>query len=728
MKVRSHRFVGAILVYVFGVVLIAIASYLLEEQRYMDDIDARLLAAASNIPSILPENYHDIARTPDAISKEQDRYNLELMSQHTRSGDLTYLYSYVMVDGEIFFTSCNYTQEDIEKDQVVTYWTDYPEGSKEYFEAMTADEPVYVTAGDRWGLFRTILIPLKSPGGQPYVAAADMDITVIKSSLYRRVFHVVGISLILLLLAVPLVLAYRRTYSEMSGKLLTLNSQLQDDINQAMKLEAELKEATQKANKANLVKSQFLANMSHELRTPINGVLGMNQLLLDMDLSAEQREYARLTNQSAKVLLDTVNQILDQAALEGGGLVIKPETVATTEYFEEIIQMFSSQIDEKRLNLTLLISPELPKQISIDPVRLRQVLSNLISNAIKFTYEGGIHVTLSWKGGMLFGRVVDTGIGIPLASRKSVFETFQQVDNSSTRHYCGTGLGLPISQQICRVMEGDLELHCSSQKGSTFVFSVNAPAYSKASIDAMAFPENTGVLAVTNSAALEEWLTEVFLANSVEFNSKASLADALPEMKYADLVLIDSSIGENALEAICDSADLARQKLVWLAWLGQKLPEHLSGKVDVLNKPITRRSISSLYNLDASSVISKSISLSGNVLLVDDNTSNLKATGDQLKSTGLNVDLVTNGPEAIGSCKAKRYDLVLMDVQMPGMDGLEVTRRIQADLNDAAPPIVGISAHVRAEDISQAMQQGMADYLCKPVTKDVLLSKVAEYL
>ena len=154
-----------------------------------------------------------------------------------------------------------------------------------------------------------------------------------------------------------------------------------------------------------------------------------------MDLSAEQREYARLTNQSAKVLLDTVNQILDQAALEGGGLVIKPETVATTEYFEEIIQMFSSQIDEKRLNLTLLISPELPKQISIDPVRLRQVLSNLISNAIKFTYEGGIHVTLSWKGGMLFGRVVDTGIGIPLASRKSVFETFQQVDNSSTRHY-----------------------------------------------------------------------------------------------------------------------------------------------------------------------------------------------------------------------------------------------------------------------------------------------------
>ncbi|UZE96013.1 histidine kinase dimerization/phospho-acceptor domain-containing protein [Alkalimarinus alittae] len=276
MKVRVRKFAIALITYFLGVVVIASTSYWLERQRYMEEIDARLFAAASNIPSILPANFHDIARTPEAISKEQDQHNLELMSQHTRTGNLTYLYSYVMVDGMIHFTTCNYTKKDIKKNQIVTYWTAYPEGSIEYFDAMTATEPVYVTAGDRWGLFRTILIPLKSPGGQPYVAAADIDITVIEESLMNKVLSIVGISLVLFLLAIPLVLAYRQTYAEMNRKLVGLNNQLQSDINQAMKLEAELKEATQKANTANKIKSQFLANMSHELRTPINGVIGMN--------------------------------------------------------------------------------------------------------------------------------------------------------------------------------------------------------------------------------------------------------------------------------------------------------------------------------------------------------------------------------------------------------------------------------------------------------------------
>ena len=204
MKSRVRGFAIAMLIYFLGVVVIATTSYWLERQRYLEEIDARLYAAASNIPSILPADFHDIARTPDAISAEQDKHNLELMTLHTRTGNLTYLYSYVMVDGMIHFTTCNYTQEDIEKNQVVTYWTSYPEGAKEYFDAMTATEPVYVTAGDRWGLFRTILIPLKSPSGQPYVAAADIDITVIETSLMQKVISIVGISLLLFLLAIPL--------------------------------------------------------------------------------------------------------------------------------------------------------------------------------------------------------------------------------------------------------------------------------------------------------------------------------------------------------------------------------------------------------------------------------------------------------------------------------------------------------------------------------------------
>jgi hypothetical protein len=171
LKSRITRFAGAILVYIVGVFLIASISYIEERDRFLTDIDQRLLAAASNIPAILPENFHDVARYDNAISDEQDRHNLELMSLHAGSGDLTYLYSYVMVDGKIYFTSCNYTKDDVKNNKVVTYWTDYPEGAPEYFEAMTAKEPIYVTAGDSWGLFRTILMPMVSPEGLPYVAA-----------------------------------------------------------------------------------------------------------------------------------------------------------------------------------------------------------------------------------------------------------------------------------------------------------------------------------------------------------------------------------------------------------------------------------------------------------------------------------------------------------------------------------------------------------------------------
>ena len=251
MKHRVKRFVGAISIYTLGVILIASISYWQERQRFLAEIDMRLLAAASNIPSILPDDFHDIARNKDSISAEQDQLNLELMTQHARSGDLTYLYSYVMVDDMIYFTSCNYTQADIDNDQVVTYWTDYPEGAQEYFDAISASEPIYVTAGDRWGLFRTILMPMKSPSGLPYVAAADMDITVIERSLMRSVLAVVGMSLLLLVIVIPLILAYRRTYSEMNTELHTLNRQLQSDIDQALALEAELKKATHQANVAN---------------------------------------------------------------------------------------------------------------------------------------------------------------------------------------------------------------------------------------------------------------------------------------------------------------------------------------------------------------------------------------------------------------------------------------------------------------------------------------------
>ncbi len=717
------------LVYTLGVVTIAVASYWLEKQRYMADIDARLLAAASNIPEILPADFHDIAHTPGAISEAQDQYNLELMSRHARSGDLTYLYSYVMHEGMIYFTSCNYTEADIANNRVVTYWTSYPEGSPEYFDAMTATEPVYVTAGDRWGLFRTILIPMKSPGGQPYVAAADMDITVIQQSLLRSVLSIIGVSLLLLLLATPLVLAYRHTYSEMNGELRKLNQQLQAKLDQAKILESELIDATQKANAANTTKSQFLANMSHELRTPINGVMGMNELLLDTNLSIEQREYAIQGNQSARVLLDTVNQILDLSTIEAGGLVPRIEPLAAARFFDEIAQMFASQIAEKKLDLVMRLDTSIPSEIETDALRLRQVLINLIANAIKFTNHGGIQVSLSWHEGVLSGQVCDSGIGIPEEAQQRIFETFQQVDNSSTRRYGGTGLGLPISRQICRAMGGDLQLNASSQQGSTFVFQVDAPATVPAPIQLGSTRPDKHTLVFSESPLLGNWLVSELTRESAHCQLATTLDEALATAVHCDLLLVDASVGISKLCALTTIMDTTKQSLVWLAWSGQHLSETLATQVKVLHKPFTSHSLTAaLSQADSVTPPVRPVRFSGRVLLVDDNPSNLIALGSQLRQTGLTVDQVENGAEAIRYCQSHPYDLVLMDIQMPRMDGLEATRRIRELLADKAPPIVGISAHVMDDDIASARASGMTDYLCKPVTKITLLNKVGEFL
>jgi len=595
LKHRVKRFAGAIFIYILGVFIIAGLSYMQERSRFLADIDKRLLVAASNLPSILPENFHDIARTSHAISPEQDQNNLELMSRHTRSGDLTYLYSYVMVDGMIYFTSCNYTQADVDNNQVVTYWTDYPEGAKEYFDAMTADEPIYVTAGDRWGLFRTILMPMKSPTGLPYVAAADMDITVIENSLKHAVLSVIGMSVLLLGIAVPLILAYRRTYFEMNSELIELNLQLQSDIDQAQILETELKQATHQANVANEVKSQFLSNMSHELRTPINGISGMNQLLLDTELTEEQEEYIELCNKSAEVLLDTVNQILDVAAIEASGIKLHNQIVDLQLFFDDIASLFSAQLAKKQLDLVLSFEDILPAKINIDPVQLRKVLINLISNAIKFTEVGGIRINISWLDGILYGEVQDSGMGVPSSEQARIFEAFQQVDSSYAREHGGTGLGLPISQQICHVMKGNLSLFHSDEQGSTFKFQVQAPTHGFEQIARDDISSQQEVCICTESTILQDWLAKKL--KPIAANVVVDVNEILSELDKYSLLLIDSSLGLDALLKIAQQVNDESPCIVWIAWAGQHLPAELESKVRVLRKPLTQTSLLKLRNL-----------------------------------------------------------------------------------------------------------------------------------
>jgi signal transduction histidine kinase/CheY-like chemotaxis protein len=727
LKKSTKRFIGAILIYVLGVMGIVAISYLSERQRYLESIDERLMAAASAVEHILEPDFHDIARTHDAVSEEQNKAHLELMNRHAQSGNLTYLYSYVMVDGMIYFTSCNYTAEDVRLDRVVNYWTAYPEGAPEYFAAMTSKEPIYVTAGDRWGLFRTILLPRTSPGGLPYVVAADMDISVIEASLWRGILSGIGLSIILLLIITPLIVVYRKTYAEMNEELVVLNKQLLKDIDQAMVLESELKKATHKANTANEIKSQFLSNMSHELRTPINGVVGMNQLLMDTELNNVQYEYASLCNQSAHVLLDTVNQILDVATIETQGLTITSEPLLCKSFFNNIVSMFGAHIAEKRIDLNLHLNNGIPEQIHIDPIRLRQVLINLISNAIKFTHRGGIRVNLEWENGVLIGEVQDTGIGIPIDAQQRIFEKFQQVDNSSSRQYGGTGLGLPISEQICRAMDGELKLKYSDEQGSVFVFNMKAPAVNQDVIAPMVLPIDDPITVITKSTLIEGWLNSEVM-NPACFKVTKDVEDVLDDNDNCRVIVVDAGMGVAALNTLSESLDLNRHRLVWLAWFGQKLPASLEGRVDIVRKPLLRSGFLASYHKAEPLKNKKTMTLSGRILVVDDNPANLRVMGDQLESTGLTVDLAEDGSAALLACLSQTYDLVLMDVQMPGMNGLDTTRQIHIDLGDKAPPIVGVSALVLEKNHENAAQAGMVGYLNKPITKQELLDKVIEFI
>lgn len=587
MKFRVNHFASAILIYIVGVFIIAVVSYQQERERFIADIDQRLFAAASNLPDLLPKDFHDIARTPNAISPEQDEYNLELLSQHARSGDLTYLYSYVMVDGMIYFTTCNYTEADIANNKVVTYWTDYPEGAQEYFDAMSATEPVYVTAGDTWGLFRTILIPMTSPSGLPYIAAADMDITVIENSLRHAVLSVIVMSLVMLAIALPLIFAYRRTYKTMNAELVDLNNQLRADINQASVLEKELKQATRSANIANEIKSQFLSNMSHELRTPISGISGMNHLLLDTNLDEEQTEYVELCNKSAEVLLDTVNQILDVATIEAGGLTLLPKEVESEAFFEDIISLFSAQISERRLDLVISYVGDVPQKIIIDPVHLRKVFINLIGNAIKFTETGGIQVLLSWSDGVLRGEVIDTGMGIPEEYQSRIFEVFQQADNSYARAHGGAGLGLPISRQICKIMGGELLLSQSSEAGSVFEFNVQvAAANSEIMQPLLAVPSK--VMVCSDSRLLQAWAAGELGDITV---LSGSIDDIITASKDYNLILLDGTYSEDDLVQLAHVTNPENQCVLWMVWVGQKLVVDLPKHVILVPKPLRRSSL-----------------------------------------------------------------------------------------------------------------------------------------
>jgi signal transduction histidine kinase/CheY-like chemotaxis protein len=543
-----------------------------------------------------------------------------------------------------------------------------------------------------------------------------------------------------------------RSLNQMAADLKTLHIE-RDEATAAL---VQTKEAAEDANRA---KSEFLANMSHEIRTPMNGIIGMTELALNTPLSARQRDYLQTAHRSAELLLVILNDVLDFSKIEAGKLHMESIEFSVREMLEETLKPFALRAHEKQCELMVDVKPSVPDALVGDPLRIRQVLVNLISNAIKFTDRGEIVVRVERtrvreddRASVRFS-VSDTGIGISREKQASIFRAFTQGDGSTTRQYGGTGLGLTICQQLVELMGGRIWVESEPHRGSAFHFVVTLPVSTR-SVTPKFLPQpdelvNMSTLVVDDNATNRRILVEL-LAN---WGMQAvATADGLEALRAADeaarpfsLALIDMNIGGKSgvdiASALRRLKNCATTPILLLTSADQPPDSaHTTVVNGFLVKPIgqqalleaIRRLVGSRLTVDhqpaAPAVTPMRAARRLRVLVAEDNPVNQKLARHLLERRGHTPILVGNGREAVETIRRDHFDLVLMDLQMPEMDGFEATAAIRARERDAAiprVPIIALTAHAMQGDRQRCLDADMDGYVAKPI-KPVELFEVID--